>query len=526
VVPLFEDGRNIYIFAGINRNQSMNTLKTFFIAFLAISFCSCTAEAFLEDSSESGESSISEESNSAMLPIDNYEVNASMLNHYLRLFHKNKRIDRIEPIVQNGDTIAYYVQFSNNEGWFLISGDIRISPVLASSEEGSLSLEDEKSPVVRSVIDLLNQKKQVHEDSESAINSVWAFLCPILKHTATIKTKGLRGNIVGMWMPMDTTIQEVSQVSAKLTNTEWHQDFPWNRYAKKKGGKNCLLGCGPVAVGQLLYKYYSSNPGSNMIPTNAVVPDNGDTVVFSNYSTSGWSNLVPKHLVTNDEVQTAIFLSWLGSYDKLRVKYDTLGSTNGTTTKWPRTETVLNEYFNYRNGFNVGEGSNSVIQRNRFCDTIIASVFSGSPVLVATKEHYGYTPHSFLIDKCQIYETQYVIRYVFDPYHVVTDDEFFNYPDWMFEWPGPAYGYDPLYDTAEMEQYVTLTNDLRVQMNWGLAKGQNNINYNNIYYLLRSRSYSIYGDGLINESFFLTWTLGNVTFGDINHWAHHFSRKN
>ena len=115
---------------------------------------------------------------------------------------------------------------------------------------------------------------------------------------------------------------------------------------------------------------------------------------------------------------------------------------------------------------------------------------------------------------------------MFDPYHVVTDDEFFNYPDWMFEWPGPAYGYDPLYDTAEMEQYVTLTNDLRVQMNWGLAKGQNNINYNNIYYLLRSRSYSIYGDGLINESFFLTWTLGNVTFGDINHWAHHFSRKN
>ena len=97
----------------------------------------------------------------------------------------------------------------------------------------------------------------------------------------------------------------------------------------------------------------------------------------------------------------------------------------------------------------------------------------------------------------------------------------------MFLWPGPYYGYDPDKDIAEQEVVSTLSNNVTVQMNWGFEKGANNVNYNNINYLLRSRWYSNYdGNSSMSENIVLSWTFGANTIGDVYHWAHHFSRKN
>ena len=185
----------------------------------------------------------------------------------------------------------------------------------------------------------------------------------------------------------------------------------------------------------------------------------------------------------------------------------------------------MNSYLNFRHGFNVGD--NNTAQKNQFCDTLKSSVFSGSPVLIATKDKNGLKPHSFLIDKCVISETQYVIRYVFDPYYNVTEDEYYLYPPWVFQWPGPYYGYDPETDIAEQEVVSTLNNNITIQMNWGFPRGANNVNYNNISYLLRSRWYSTYdGNSSMSEQIVLSWVFGDNTIGYIDHWAHHFSRKN
>lgn len=455
---------------------------------------------------------------------DGFSVSNEMLSNYLRLFHKEKRVKRIEPIIVEGDTIAFGVNYANDSGWSLISADIRMEPLLASSEEGSLSLSGVDNYAMVSLFELLNQVKKIKEVSDTRPNSTWAFLLPNAKRQVCVKTKASRGLTVGMWIAVDTTIRQVSQSSSKLTSTQWHQHSPWNRYTPKINDTNCVVGCGPIAIGQLICKYIASNPGTHTIPSSMTYYFNDWFTSFSNYTTTAWTYLVENDQpIINDNDSTALFLSWIGCPSNMDAEY---GLTE-TTTEWNDHERVLNNYLNYRNGFNVGD--NNTIQKNQFCDTLISSIFSGSPVLIASKDHYGYKPHSFIIDKCTINETQYVISYVFDPNHYVTDDEYYSLPSWMFEWPsmGEFPDYDPEKNTAEKEIYSVLSNNVIVQMNWGFKKDSNNTNFNNINYLLRNRSFSYY-DGIpsMSEYIFLSWVFNGNTIGDVYHWAHHFSRKN
>ncbi len=64
----------------------------------------------------------------------NYGVTRQMLSKYLNLAHKSAKVKSIVPVCKDGDTLAYCVNL--DEGWKLISGDQRMPPVLAFSDEG------------------------------------------------------------------------------------------------------------------------------------------------------------------------------------------------------------------------------------------------------------------------------------------------------------------------------------------------------------------------------------------------------
>lgn len=490
----------------------MSPVKFFFSISVCVLITACSIDSITEDYSTLKESDVV---TTALAKTEtNFSVSIETLSKYLKLFHKSKVIEKVEPVIKREDTLAFYVLFSNNSGWLLVSGDKRVPPLLASSESGTLSLSDTDNPAIQSLSVIIDNVKNIKDTHNNRNHSIWELCSPKkydnLKNT---QTKAMRGLAVGMWLPMDTTIRQVSQQSPKLTNSNWHQNSPWNRYTPKRNDTNCVVGCGPVAVGQLIYKYYASNPGQNPIPSTMTYSADGEQTYYSHFTTTAWASLVAnEQVVINDDDTTALFLSWIGSSTQMDADY----GLSSTDTQWGDHTRVLNNYFYYRNGFSVHENNNE--EKNQFCDTVASSILAGSPVLCAS----NINDHSFLIDKCSVNETQYVVRYVFDPYHVVTEEEYYNNPSWMFDWPGPTYGYDPDKDTAEFEIISPLINNLSIQMNWGFGP-----NYNSINYLLRSRTYSYYdGSPTISDFIVLSWVVNNETFGGIYHWAHHFIRKN
>lgn len=501
----------------------MNNLKVFSLIFVFL-FYSCSADLLTKE-----EKSTVCNNSSEVIPMekqtnDSFFVSEILLNNYLRLFVKNKKADTIKPITKRGETVAYYVHFEDNKGWFLISADQRLSPILVSSEEGFLPDSYEDIPSLCSVSSILQSVLDVRKSNSNEVNSIWYVLSPNIPLTKSVplekqniiatKAKyGLRGMGEGMWIPQDTTIRVVNTTLPRVTSTKWGQSDPWNQFTPIRNNHNSYVGCGPVAAGQIIYKYVSSNPGTHEIPTAAIVPPNGDDVIFSNFSTTGWAYLVEElpHIM-NDCEPTAIFLSWIGQ--NMQAQY---GYPQGTGTIMNKLKSVLNNYVNYRNGFTVS--SNNDASKRNFCDTLISSIQAGSPVLL--EPDVG--THFFLIDYYGATEYQLVVRYEFDPYHQITENDLFYYPDWCFEWPVNINSGE----TPETEDILPLMKDEYVKINWG-----HNGTSNNISYILRSKSYSYFdGNPLSNEYINLTWIYyesndSSSTYSNIYNWCHHFSRKN
>ena len=186
----------------------------------------------------------------------------------------------------------------------------------------------------------------------------------------------------------------------------------------------------------------------------------------------------------------------------------------------------LSEYLSYREGQNVNSTYN---QRKIFRDTILHSLNHGSPILLSTKVTPYDANHVFIIDAYQIVTTERVIRYVFDANHVVTDDEYYSLPAWMFEWPsmGQFPDFDPEKDgSAEIEDRQELNYSEYIKMNFGLPR-------DNDYHVDTSQRFLIYyrttyyGDGgfTFSEDYPLPlWSFQNHTYYHINFWFHHFSR--
>lgn len=479
-----------------------------FLIFLT-NITACSTKDF--DNASSASEQMSEEST---LVVDNnslstsFVVSRSMLNRYLRLSKKTNRVSQITPIIRNGDTLLYYVEYSNNSGWDIVSADTRVSPLLAFSSEGSLFSEDNEIDI--SPISGLLETITVIKQSNQKPIGLWQSLSD--SKNISHSSMGTRGVGQGMWIPQDTTLRYTSTQTPRLIGTEWHQRDPWDHYTPMPNSSHCKVGCTSVAVGQILYKYLSSNPRpKDTIPTTGVVYT--DHTDFSDFSTSAWTYLAKRHSLDslNNCYKTAVFLSWVGHNigEHYGIDYT---YTNDETEK-----TFLERYLTPRR-WNGGNPSTSYT-KNQFCDTLISSLTSGSPVYMVSKYNNTDSLHCFIIDYYLKNEVEFVVRYVFDPYHTVTEDEMLHNPQWCFEWPTDC---DPEKEIAECEVLVPYMRDEYVKMNWGWKRNNNGSTPNNTSYLIRSRSYSTEDPTLFTEDYFLTWSARGYTFYSIQYGYHHF----
>ncbi len=179
------------------------------------------------------------------------------------------------------DTLVYVVNFQN-DGFAVLSADCRISSeILAVVESGEISLSDFNlnDRLEEILAGEKSDKNQDDEDDERGaigfkpeeqvgdfiVDSIIGDIIdnPNLEEDGDSGYDGsvFRRGSGSQWI-------DVKTVPAKLT-TKWNQEWPLNIYCPIDQGKTTPLGCGPVAIAQLLaYHEYPSNLVLNGNPVN------------------------------------------------------------------------------------------------------------------------------------------------------------------------------------------------------------------------------------------------------------------
>lgn len=136
-----------------------------------------------------------------------------------------------ESSLRNGllsDTVAYILNYPNNKGFAVISTTDLINPVLAFSDEGNFSLDNEISKTY-------------------FIDKIGSFV--------TNKDYLLQNDQTESLLPVKTPVEP----KLKITLSQWS---PWNRYVVMDKQMNCPAGC--VAIACTLIYTHSVAPNTNV----------------------------------------------------------------------------------------------------------------------------------------------------------------------------------------------------------------------------------------------------------------------
>lgn len=195
--------------------------------------------------------------------------------------------NKIIPVIKNkglskstntdGDTALYIVDFKDNEGWAIITGDVRLpETVLAYSDEGSVEnvAEDEGFSVFMDY--LVNYYDSCIVNFETEKDSLVDIICG----KSGLSTDSLTGLSKKQAPPSFSDVDIVNEWSTStgwyntlsigpLVPVTWKQRDEYNDVLQKIKGKDRRLGCTSLATAQLMaYWKYPQNMYANGILIN------------------------------------------------------------------------------------------------------------------------------------------------------------------------------------------------------------------------------------------------------------------
>ena len=170
------------------------------------------------------------------------------------------------------DTVLYVVNFNSNGGFYLVSGDLRMTEVLGFSDTGSLDLDegtaDASVPMLRAM--LSDYCLSITEDHPIPEPVPWEPpVTPVFPATP---------DSVAIWrVYISCSPWETVDSVPVLLPVEWNQGHPYNR---ELGNGQYSTGCVPLAVAQLL-TYFRLPSGTPNFPFD------WDLIVADSYTQSG-----------------------------------------------------------------------------------------------------------------------------------------------------------------------------------------------------------------------------------------------
>ncbi len=299
----------------------------------------------------------------------------------------------------DSDTMLYLVNYENDGGFALLSADSRLRPVYAISDEGSLNMED---TVYNKGLAMFARGVEA-EIASLPLNPILPPVDPIVPPTDTLRIQRKVGPLLNSYV------------------RNWSQDAPYNRYCFMTDGRQAIVGCTAVAVGQIMaYHEWPLDYDGYYYEWDAM--KNGQ-----------------------DDDMVAHFLRSLGNPENLNMRYGNYGEANGNGSS--AFVSRYNPTF-----ANMGYICNNL---TIFSEENIQQMLSGtyssecpaSPVLISSNHVDG--GHGWVIDGWLLYINQYTtgthVQYVYEDYlyHCV------------WGWGGKNNGYYYLYNSDDVSNAFT-----------------------------------------------------------------------
>ena len=389
----------------------------------------------------------------------NFAVSKEMLKEYLVVSKKSSNVTSIKPLTRGDDTLAFYVEYLN--GWDIVSADTRIESVLATSD-AHIDMVYDKTPLEMRFGGILDYIESVKESNQRSISRLWSYIQMRVLSKSVVNTKSqriARGIVSGMWVEDPDGPQTTSEtiVIPHIIAVKWGQDnFLWRFFMPMcpATNENYKVGCGPVAVGEVIHHYRKSNSKNITIPRHAVLSNEMNQYpTFSDFSSCHWDSLA---INLYDELErvdyTALFLSYLGQQ---------MGVTlypKKTSSTYPQIGNALTMYqldYDYASSYNYTAINNNLR--------------SGKPVIIVSEMYPIAYPdsidhHAYIIDRYKDINLLSTITYNWVPGYQPTDWELQTLPEWRFN--------DRADGIERIEVTVSSREDTYFGMNWG---------YDNIY---------------------------------------------
>jgi len=396
--------------------------KLFFLLLLSIIFISCENIDFKDDSY------IKNTSNTEV--IHKYSVSYNQMQTLLNIFDKdaNKIVENIKSIVYDGDTLMYIINYKDNKGWKIISGDRRINPILAANNTGIFSLESNTNPGLVTWTSQMAEQIYNHRNVETmdSLNENYKLWLKI--DTLYENTTGNRQKIAapiqneGYWSLISITSEELpNTTTGHLTNTLWGQSYPWNNCVPyiRDGSARCVAGCVAISGAQMLYYLHYKIGKPQYSYSQGVCYGWSDTDAssysfsFSNANTTCWDDM---YLTQSDYAwasffgtpneYAAILIGLVGS--RANMKY-TEKASSSTTSNLKNAFTSLGINSTY-----ASYNSSTVEQNiNNGCPTIIEAESKVDPIkfLGITLDYKHKDGHSWIIDGYEQKRIKYTYTY-------------------------------------------------------------------------------------------------------------------
>ena len=246
--------------------------------------------------------------------------------------------NQIIPVLNAEDTVMYIANYDN--GWELLSADVRMPKVLAMCDSGHLSSIEllYSNPAQREYLESLSNKiislNDVDEDIVMADDN-WSVITPFSESPDT----WTGWYLTGVQLYRTDTMHEQDH----LMRTKWDQSYPWDTktpYTNSNKTSHCYTGCTIVAACQVLYYlqdfFNVSIPIYGSCSCSAFIPDgmgyvmlDDDNVTFdtATLSDSYW-DLMPLTYGNGNHSYAATLMTYMGYL--LGAKYKSAGTTATT----------------------------------------------------------------------------------------------------------------------------------------------------------------------------------------------------
>lgn len=144
------------------------------------------------------------------------------------------------------DTMLYLVNYSDNQGFALLSSDWRTKPIYAIADEGCLNLSDTTFNKGLALF-MENALQDFNYSVNLSADSISGIIFPPISSGGGISNPDFPE-------PDDYQFEVIMDVKPILGYypSRWGQSFPFNKYVPLENGEECPVGCVAVALTHLL----------------------------------------------------------------------------------------------------------------------------------------------------------------------------------------------------------------------------------------------------------------------------------